>query len=473
MCPLRFFEMDHSPSPSPSRFLLSDLSRLKTREEVIRFISSSLTSIDTDCALHNTSFKIKESTDFLLEADAIIGTMTTKFDVQLLQQTWKRLIAFYKSYHSLITSEQVDRITNVLHRRACYFVNALCAQNVAEKNIIFSQEAQQRNYSSMVSNLQSLSFYCQRISASMAYFSNNFEHDAFQMSIDILFFFRGFLSYYPSSPSIITKSEEFFRKALRSPFTATNEETNSSSDQSIDQKDEFSRVAKRSRCITDSDTVSHSLNELSSLSSPFKKFDSAVRSKNRLCCSSFNEECGEGDIGDLTAHCLSLGICSLASSELEKLSLDHSDPIPIPTPVPVPVPIPDSNSALRPVGACDAVNEKHRGSSDRQGTVLVLLDIFLFSIQKICISYNCISSDLSITDAIKHFLHAFLYYLDSTKETGSSSANAVIVSSSVTVTVDSGSDGDCLKPNHLALTSRIFPQFNPRSYNHPSFLSPS
>lgn len=447
--------MENSPPPPSSHFLLSDLSRFKTREEVIRFISSSLTSIDTDCALHNTSSKIKESTNFLLEADAIMGAMTTKFDVQLLQQTWKRLIAFYKSYHLLITSEQVDRITKVLHRRACYFINALCAQNVAEKNMIFSQEAQQRNYSSMVSNLQSLSFYCQRISASMAYFSNNFEHDALQMSMDILFFFRGFLSYYPSSPSIITKSEEFFRKALRSPFTATNEETNSSSDHSIDQNDDFSRVAKRSRSITDSDTVSHSVNELSSMSSPFEKFDSAVRRKNRLCCSSFNEECREGDSGDLTAHCLSLGICSLATSELEKLSLERSDPIPIPIliPTPVPVPIPDS------IGSCDAVGVKHRGNTDRQGTVLVLLDIFLFSIQKICISYNCIGSDLSITDAIKHFLDAFLCYLDSTKGTGSSCANAAIVSSRVTVTPDSESesDGDCLKPNHLAIDISHFP----------------
>jgi hypothetical protein len=419
--------MEKSPFPSSSHFPLSDLSKFKTRDEVIRFVSSSLSAIDTDCALHSTPFKINESIVFLLEADAIMATMSTKFDVQLLQQTWKRLIAFFKSYHMLITSEQVDRITKVLNSRACYFVNALCTQNVAERNSAFSQEAQQQNYTSMVSNLQSLSFYCQRISASMAYFSMNFGQEAYQTSMEILFFYRGFLSYFPSSASIVSKSEEFFRKALRSPVTATQEEANSSSDQIKSQNNTFSRAVKRSRSTMDSDTVSRSAKELNSASSPHKKFDRAVRRKSRLCCSTFNVKCEEGSIGDLLGYCLSLGSCSLASYELEKLTQEHSDPIPIP----------DPNSAVKPVGVgtCDAVDGKHRGDSDRLETVLLLLDIFLFSIQKIGISYNCIGSDLAITNAIKHFLDTLLRYLYSTKEISSFHANAIIVSSSVSVAV--------------------------------------
>lgn len=415
--------MENFPSPSPSPLPLSHLSRYETRDEVIRFISSSLSSIDTDCALHNTSSKINESVDFLLEVDAIVGTMIAKFDVLLLQQTWKRLIAFFKSYHMLITSERVDRITKVLNSRACYFINALCSQNLTEKNNVFSKEAQQQNYISMVSNLQSLTFYCQRISASMAYFSMNFEQESFQISMEILFFFRGFLSYFPSSPSIVIKSEEFFWKALRSPFTATHKEIDSSSNHSTSQNSDLPRAAKRPRSTTDSDTTTHFVNRLDSASSPYKKFDRAVRRKSILCCSTFNAEYRDGDIGDIVVFCLSLGTASLASYELEKLSQEHSDS----------VPVPDPNSALRPVGACDVLDEKCRGNPDNVEIVLLLLDLFLFSIQKIGISCNCIGSDLAITDAIKHFLDTCLCYLDSSKERGSFHANALIVSSRVSV----------------------------------------
>jgi hypothetical protein len=171
----------------------------------------------------------------------------------------------------------------------------------------------------------------------------------------------------------------------------------------------------------DSDKVSRSVNELNSASSPQKKFYRAVRRKSRLCCSTFNAECGEGSIRDLLGYCLSLGTCSLASYELEKLTQEHFDPIP------------DTNSAVRPVGTCDAVDGKNKADSDRLETVLLVLEIFLFSIQKIGISYNCIGSDLAITNAVKHFLDTFLRYLHSTKEISSSHATAIVVSSSVSV----------------------------------------
>ena len=392
-------KMENSPSSS----LSSDLSRLKTRDEVIRFISSSLSSIDADCALHNSPLKIDESIDLLLRIDATVATMTAELDVQILQQTWRRLIAFFKSYHMFITSAQVDRVSKVLNIRACYFVNVLCIEGAAEKSCTFSREKQQQNYTSMVLNLQSLSFYCQRISASMAYFSMQYDEDSYQISMEILFFFRGYLSYFPSNPAIITRSEEFFWKALRSPFTATHDMTNALYEESKNSIEKSSSSGKRKRdiSITDGDIKSYPCNTSSSASSPFKKFDRAVRNLGRLCCSTLHPECKEGNIRDITGYCLSLGCSYLASYELEKRTKEHSDS--------------SSDPTRRPSDASDVIDEMQRGH-DHSQAVLILLNVFVSAIQKIVISYNCVGSDLAVTAASKHFQNTFLCCLTSINE---------------------------------------------------------
>jgi hypothetical protein len=143
-----------------------------------------------------------------------------------------------KSYHGFISYDKVQSLMEILNDRALYIINRLCNCNNNNNNNENNNENENENeneshqllQTNKIDDLYSLAFYCQRISASLAYFSSILSSPVIKTSTEMLLVLRGFLLHF--QPILIDednqllidltefniRSEEYFRKALRSPL---------------------------------------------------------------------------------------------------------------------------------------------------------------------------------------------------------------------------------------------------------------
>lgn len=174
--------------------LLENLATSINEEEVVSLISSAHSLLDNE-AIDIQNFSADSAIKFLLDVDkAVLGSHATKYGQHFLKQTWKRLIKFYKSYHELISSEKADVLISALNCRSLHYVNLLSI--ILDTATIFdsSNKDQHAKMSELFFQLHSLVFYCQRISASLAYFRSIIDKKNVQVSVEILLSLRGFIA---------------------------------------------------------------------------------------------------------------------------------------------------------------------------------------------------------------------------------------------------------------------------------------
>ena len=392
---------------SPSS-ITSDLVHCETKEDLSRLISLLHSSLESECESCITKSKIDSTVVILLETDTILCSLTAKFDVTIVQFTWKRLIAFIKLYHALISSELIVHVAEALTSRAYQFIDALCTAQALTKPRNHSSDDQRLDYTSLILCVQPLIFFSQRISAFLAYFPSRLSDTSYQRSIEVIFFLRGFLSTLELHPShqsqntlsfdisdSISRSEEYFWKALHPPLSASINDLDGGMSSTMNRQ-------KRSR--NDGDVNKKVISERSSYGHlmPLEKFHLCVRSIRSTCCSATKEKVldlkeGEGFLGCM----ISIGVCLLASYELEKLS-DQIKSSPSFT---------TSDTAEH--GGLLNLPHTHTESCLLPDPSISLLKIFLFSADKVLVLYNSVCSDKHFTDALRRFKEAVLNYLES------------------------------------------------------------
>jgi hypothetical protein len=377
---------------------MRDLVDCATKEDLSRLISLLNATLDSECESCITKTKIDSTIVILLETDAILTSLTTKFDATIVQFTWKRLISFIKLYHALISSELIVKVTEVLNCRAYQFIDALCALAM-RKN--YQSEDQ---YASVVSCMQPMIFFSQRISALLAYFPSYLSDASYQRSMDVLFFLRGYLSTLGSCPSnlrenmpfvksdLICRSEEYFWKALHPPLSASINEFKG-------ERLSVRNGQKRSR--NDLGEASKGISaERSSYGhlTPLEKFYLCARSSSSTSSSGHvNIDPKQG--GSFLGCMISIGICLLASYEIEKLS-DQ---------IKTCVSTSNTGNAEHEILLTSPDNE----SQLQTDPLVFILRIFLFTADKVLILYNSVCSDRYFTDALRRFKEAILNYLES------------------------------------------------------------
>jgi hypothetical protein len=381
---------------------MRDLVNCETKEDLSRLISLLHATLDSECESCITMTKIDSTIVILLETDAILASLTTKFDATIVQFTWKRLISFVKLYHALISSELIIKVTEALNCRAYKFIDALCGLAWRKNH---RSEDQFADYASVVSCVQPLIFFSQRISALLAYFASYLSDASYQRSMDVLFFLRGYLSTLESHPShlqenmsfdksdLICRSEEYFWKALHPPLSASIKEVDVGTSSARNGQ-------KRSR--NDLEEMNKDISaERSSYGhlTPLEKFYLCARS------SSSTSSSGQVNIipkqgGSLLRCMISIGICHLASYEIEKLS-DQ---------------IKTCSSATNTDNAEQGIllTSPENASQLQTDPLIFVLRIFLFSADKVLILYNSVCSDNYFTDSLRRFKEAILNYLEST-----------------------------------------------------------
>lgn len=388
---------------SPSS-ITSDLVHCETKEDLSRLISLLHSSLESECESCITESKIDSAVVILLETDTILCSLTAKFDVAIVQFTWKRLISFIKLYHALISSELIVHVTEALTCRAYQFIDALCSAHALAKPRNYSSDDECPDYASLAFYVQPLIFFSQRISAFLAYFPSRLSDTSYQRSIEVIFFLRGFLStleLHPLSQNTLSfdisdstsRSEEYFWKALHPPLSASINDLDGGMSSTMNRQ-------KRSR--NDGDVDKSVIPERSSYGHlmPLEKFHLCVRSISSTCSPvpmslDLKQGEGEGFLGGM----MSIGVCLLASYELEKLS-DQ---------------IKSSPSTTTSVTAEHGgqLNLPHTGSCLQPDPSISLLKDFLFSADKVLVLYNSICSDKHFTDALKRFKEGVLNYLES------------------------------------------------------------
>lgn len=381
---------------------MRDLVDCETKEDLSRLISLLHATLDSECESCITKTKIDSTIVILLETDDILASLTTKFDATIVQFTWKRLISFVKLYHALISSELIIKVTEALNCRAYQFIDALCALAWLKNH---RSEDQFPDYASVVSCMQPLIFFSQRISALLAYFPSYLSGASYQRSMDVLFFLRGYLSTLESHPShlqenmsfdksdLICRSEEYFWKALHHPLSASLKESEGGTSSQRNGQ-------KRSR--NDPGNVNKGISaERSSYGHlmPLEKF--------YLCARSSSSPSSSGHVsldpkqgGRLLGCMIAIGICLLSSYEIEKLS-DQ---------------IKTCSSASNTDNAEQGIllTTPDNASQLRPDPMIFILRIFLFSSDKVLILYNSVCSDKYFTDSLRRFKEAILDYLEST-----------------------------------------------------------
>ena len=131
---------------------------------------------------------------------------------------------------------------------------------------------------------------------------------------------------------------------------------------------------------------------------PLEKFHLCVRSISSTCGSttkSLDLKQGEGFLGGM----MSIGVCLLASYELEKLS-DQIKSCP-------------STTSADTAEHGGQLNIPHTESYLQPDPSIFILKIFLFSADKVLVLYNSICHDKHFADALRRFKEAVLNYLES------------------------------------------------------------
>lgn len=173
--------------------ILENLLICTNEDDIVYQISSAHSLLENeDVVIQN--FAADSVIRFLLDVDNAVFSHTAKFGQHLLKQTWKRLIKFYKTYHLSISSEKANELISVLNCRSIYYVNLLSV--ILNTTTIFdsSNKEQHSKVIEVFFQLHSLVFYCQRISASLAYFRSIIDTKNTQLSIEILLSLRGFIA---------------------------------------------------------------------------------------------------------------------------------------------------------------------------------------------------------------------------------------------------------------------------------------
>lgn len=379
---------------SPSS-VMRDLVDCETKEDLSRLISLLHATLDSECESCITKTKIDSTIVILLEMDAILASLTTKFDATIVQYTWKRLISFVKLYHALISSELIIKVTEALNCRAYQFIDDLCALAWRKNH---RSEDQFADYASVVSCMQPLIFFSQRISALLAYFPSYLSDASYQRSMDVIFFLRGYLSMLESHSShlqenLSARSEEYFWKALHPPLSASLKEL------------EIGTLSARNgqkRSRNDPGDVNKGISaERSSYGhlTPLEKFYLCARSSSSTS-SSGHVSIDPKQGGSLLGCMISIGICLLASYEIEKLS-DQ---------------IKTCSSATNTDNAEHGIllTSPENASQLQTDPLIFILRIFLFSADKVLVLYNSVCSDKYFTDSLRRFKEAILNYLEST-----------------------------------------------------------
>lgn len=408
---------------SPSS-VIKDLVDCETKEDLSRLISLLHATLDSECESCITKTKIDSTIVILLETDAILTSFTTKFDATIVQFTWKRLISFIKLYHALISCELIVKVTEALNCRAYQFIDALCALARRKKH---QSEDQFSDYASVVSCMQPLIFFSQRISALLAYFPSYLSDASYQKSMDVLFYLRGYLSTLESCQShlqdnmpfdksdLICRSEEYFWKALHPPLSASAK---------VLEGETLSVRNGQKRSRNDLGEANKGISaERSSYGhlTPLEKFYLCARSSSSTSTSRHvNLDPKQG--GSLLGCMIAIGICHLASYEIEKLS-----------------------DQIKTCSAASNTDNAEQGilltspdnESQLQSDPLIhILRIFLFTADKVLILYNSVCSDKYFTDALRRFKVAILNYLESIcVSIHSSKGKAAAVSDALLVSV--------------------------------------
>jgi hypothetical protein len=183
--------------------ILENLATSDNEEEVVSLISSALSLLDNE-AIDIQNFSADSAVKFLLDVDnAVLLSHATEYGQHFLKQTWKRLIKFYKAYHESITSEKADVLITVMNSRSLHYVNLLSV--ILDTNTIFdsSNKDQHSKMSELFFQLHSLVFYCQRISATLAYFRSIIDKKNVQVSVEILLSLRGFIALIKTGKYLI------------------------------------------------------------------------------------------------------------------------------------------------------------------------------------------------------------------------------------------------------------------------------
>ena len=369
--------------------VVADLRRCKTQDELVKSISSVLQHLESACAANPVRSEIKSAIFFLVEVDVMIDSLTVTFDPHILLHSWKRLISFFKSYSHLVSSMQANLLLKVLNHRSRYHIRSLCSWHNTCSSINDPSEHLQ-NHAFMLSNLQPLIFYSQRISASMAYFSSVIEDAISQSSMENMFYLRGFLSILQfdrceqlDRPSDLVdyccKSEEYFRKALRPPSDVSVGMRSRDGECDINSGGKMQSCQNGDVTSTSQEISSADRNLSMSIFDPVFKFKRAVNHFIRPT----------SDVTGIDAlnYSISVGACQLACFELEKLPL---------------------NLKLH----CNAEYGARKVQQDFVHPALQCLTIFLSTIERVCRVHNSRGSDAAIVSLQTRLLNALLDYLE-------------------------------------------------------------
>ena len=374
---------------------LDDLQRCKTQDELVKSVSSVLQYLESACAANPVSSEIESAICYLIEVDVIIDSLTVSYDPHILLHSWKRLIAFYKSYSHLISSTQANLIIKILNLRSIYHIRSLCSWHNASCSINDSSEHLQKD-SFMLSNLQPLIFYSQRISASMAYFSSIIKDEILQSSVETIFYLRGFLSILQfdrceqfDRPADLmdycSKSEEYFKKALRPPSDVSV--VIKSRDGECNMNSDGKSQSRESGGVTSQEILSSDRNFTIAIFDPLFKFMRAVNYLHRSTCTRTVGIISDVAGIDVLNYSTSLGICQLACFELERLPLSLKF-------------------------QCYAEYDAQKFKQDFVDPALHCLTIFLSTVERVCHVHNSVGSDAAVVSLQARLLNALLDYFE-------------------------------------------------------------
>ena len=360
---------------------LSDLLQCESKIEAIEFISSMHSFLDEDCRLNASSSTVESAVDTLIEAERTMSSL--KFclaDPQIWQITWKRLIAFYKSFHQLISAERACLLATALTSKARIIVLMLNSAICSEDALKLKKEDTswcKRVYL----NLQSLGFYCQRISATLSYFYTSLAPETVQLSMEILLYLRGVLTNLEKCglnvdlTELKHKSETYFTKAIRLPPSPL---------QSAADGDML--VTTTSMLPRLDDSLSSPIQNLDAEHGKF--YDAIVGEKYQMC-----EELNNGTqcCRTMLEYIISAGAISVVCSEIECLFTEQSDDVQGKEKVEQNAPL-SSN-----IHANDCIQPLKQW-----------LLIFYIVTARVLVLHNCIGSDIFVSNSMKRVVVGIL-----------------------------------------------------------------
>ena len=251
-----------------------DLNTFESCDDVISLnqtLNNILSAVDNKCAQNPTNLDVVQSAvDILISLDANVAKIDSRYSTCTSHLPWKRLLAFYKFYHPLINTITANSIASILNIRAIHaarklaiLLNHMCSSTI--DNTISDNDVT----GFIISNLHSLIFFCQRISATYSYFQFVLTISNKEDALCILNFTGGFITLYKKQlceiipvndvMDFFVKTNEYFHKAFRPPKVETVvriEETKGSEEQNRLHSQPSSYVYKRDTIIDYSNFVS-------------------------------------------------------------------------------------------------------------------------------------------------------------------------------------------------------------------------